>query len=369
MPVLQRCCPDALWEQAQSAYAESRFMEAARLYSRLLRSLPRGSSEWYTCQLHRAHCLRLAGFFRRAAQLYRELSRVPIESDALTDTLVGQALALRALGQLRHARSLLEKALQDYRQRHDTEGIVHTLWALGTTLRFAGDFRTASTYLLEALALQRRFRLGSPTYLLCALGGLSRMRGAVQRSLAYYQRAHTWALREDDTFAIAYSACGIANAYRLLSDWDAAHHYFAIARLHYEMIQDRVSYAYTLWGEAMAHLLQHHWEQADELCTTAETLFRQTEDRRGLLHIVLLRLQFQTLHSARPSAERARVLRRALSWSRRYGYRFEELHLRLLGTLMGILPDSLHALRRAYSECGSRWLARLPALELPLNFP
>lgn len=369
MPILQGSTLEALWERAEHAYTESRYAEAARLYAQLSRLLPPESPDWYTCQLHRAHCLRLAGSFRRALQLYRTLSQCTPGEGTATDALVGQALALRALGQLQPARQLLEEALQTYRQQHDTEGVLHTLWALGTTLRFAGDFRTASAYLKEALRLQRDSKLSSPTYILCALGGLSRMQGAPQRSLSYYRRAHAWALRHEDTFAIAYSACGIANAYRLLGNWGTAHHYFDIARLHYEAIGDRVSYAYTLWGEAMAYLLQRRLDLAEARCAAAETLFRQTEDRRGILHLALVRLQVEALDPARPGERLYHTLRQSLHWSRRYGYRFEELHFRLLGNVLGLLTEPLSSLRRAYRQCGSLWLQRLRTIQLPLNFP
>lgn len=369
MPVLRGSTLEALWERAAVAYAESRYSDAARLYAILSRRLPSESSEWYTCQLHRAHCLRLAGAFRRALQLYQKLSHSIGEQNATTDALVGQALALRALGHLHTARQLLEAALGTYRQRRDSEGILHTLWALGTTLRFAGDFRAAAAYLHEALRLQRRSKLGTPTYLLCALGGLSRMQGAPKRSLALYQQAHRWALREEDTFAIAYSACGIANAYRLLGEWGMAHHYFDVARLHYETIGDRVSYAYTLWGEAMTYLMQQRLDLAEHRCTAAESLFRRTEDRRGLLHGALVRLQVAALRSPYRKEAQQQILRQALGWSRRHGYRFEELHLRLVGSTVGLLRESPEALRRAYRDCGSVWFQRLPALQLPFNFP
>ena len=137
MPILQGSTLEALWERAEHAYTESRYAEAARLYAQLSRLLPPESPDWYTCQLHRAHCLRLAGSFRRALQLYRTLSQCTPGEGTATDALVGQALALRALGQLQPARQLLEEALQTYRQQHDTEGVLHTLWALGTTLRLS----------------------------------------------------------------------------------------------------------------------------------------------------------------------------------------------------------------------------------------
>lgn len=359
--------------RADQAYEESRYAEAARLYARLARVLPTWSEEWYTCQLHRAHCLRLAGSFRHAIRLYRQLRQKDADGTTLEalDALVGEALALRAAGQLRAAHNLLLHALQGYRQHNDSEGIVHTLWALGTTLRFAGDFRPARLYLQEALRLHRRFRLGSPTYLYCALGGLSRMQGAVKRSLAYYLRAHHHALRTEDTFGIAYSACGIANAYRMLQLWEPAHHYFTLARLHYESIGERLSHAYTLWGQATAYLLQHHWEQSEELLTMAETLFRQTGDRRGLIYVTLTRLQQHFLRTGSLPERLREDFFHALRRSQRHGYRFETLHLQLLGTVTGLLtpPASLEALRRGYRACGSLWFQGQSLTTLPLNIP
>ncbi|MCS6966913.1 MAG: tetratricopeptide repeat protein, partial [Candidatus Kapabacteria bacterium] len=353
-------------------YEEGRYLQAAHLYAALLRSLPTHSEEWYTCQLHRAHCLRLAGSFRSALRLYRRLQQSTLNGADFyaLDALVGEALSLRVLGQLRRARQLLEQVLPLYQARNDMEGLVHTLWALGTTLRFAGDFRNAADYLQQALQLHRQYRVGQSIYLYCALGGLSRMRGAVQSSLRYYQQAHKNAIREDNAFGIAYSACGIANAYRIFQNWSMAHHYFAVARIHYEHVGERLSYAYTLWGEAMAYLLQKQWDNAEALLRMAESLFRQT-DRRGLLYVLLARLQIEALRSTPLPPELHRDFQQALHWSYRSGYRFESLHLQLLGNLLRLHsePIPLAVLQRAYQECGSRWLHWIRPTALPINFP
>jgi len=268
------------------------------------------------------------------------------------------------------ALAFLQQALQSYRKRRDTEGIIHTLWALGTTLRFAGDFRSAQHYLQYALQLCKKDHTDALTYLYCALGGLSRMQGAFKRSLTYYLRAHTYAMRNEDPFGIAYSACGIANAYRMFQAWELAEHYFSIARLHYEQIGDRLSYAYTLWGEAMSSLLQSRWDSAEERLQAAEALFRQTGDRRGRVYLTLARLQLLALHGQAPPAEIHALLRQALRQSQRHGYRFEALHLRLLEHLMGVAPiQPLSTLWHGYRQCGSLWFRRVLTCSLPVNFP
>ncbi len=371
MPGRARVHLSQLAAAADRAYRESRYEEAARLYARLVRQLPPGSKEWYRCQLHRAHCLRLAGSFRQAAHLYRMLQRsTDGRAPHAVDALVGEALALRVQGQLRRAYSLLHQALAVYRSRGDTEGIIHTLWAIGTTLRFAGDFRQATAHLLDALRLWRQYRQGSPTYLYCALGGLSRMQGAVQRSLRYYQRAHAYALAEEDTFGIAYSACGIANAHRMLGNWDATHHYFAIARAHYEHIGEQLSYAYTLWGEAMAYLIQQRWHEVAQPLHEAEHIFQRLGDRRGLVYVVLARSQLAFLQTGTVPCALRQQFSTAARWAQRYGYRFEALHLRLVGMLTGIAPQtSLAELKRAYQMCGSVWFRAVPLTPLPVNLP
>ncbi|CUS85848.1 hypothetical protein JGI13_01242, partial [Candidatus Kryptonium thompsonii] len=48
---------------------------------------------------------------------------------------------------------------------------------------------------------------------------------------------------------IAYSYCGIANANRMMENFEKAERYFALATKNYEDIGDKISYAYTLWGE------------------------------------------------------------------------------------------------------------------------
>ncbi|MCS7176292.1 MAG: tetratricopeptide repeat protein [Candidatus Kapabacteria bacterium] len=371
-PTLSRALP-ALWERAEAAYAEARFREAARLYAQLATLLTPKTPEWYTCQLHRAHCLRLLGRFRHALQLYEQLQRFVTETsrEDSTDLIVGKALSLRVLGDLKTAQQLLQQALQTYQRQHDTEGILHTLWALGTTLRFAGDFRSAWGYLRQAMELYRRTRVGSPTYLYCALGGLSRMQGAPKRSLRYYWQAHRNALREEDLFGIAYSACGIANAYRILGDWEAAEHFFTVARLHYEHIGERLSYAYTLWGEAMLFLLLRRWDAAAERLHSAERIFQRIGDRRGLIYTTMVHLQLTALSHGHLPKDHLHSLQRALRWANRHGYWFELLHLHLLRRLLGIEPQesSEAELQRAYRACGSQWLRWSRPIALPVNFP
>ena len=361
---------ERLWRQAQTVHRRERFREAAELYRQAARAFACGSARWRECRLQEAHCRRMLGQFRLACRLYQSSRQGAEHSLQYADSLVGEAMALRALGELARARTLLQQALRQYRQHGDEHGYAYTLWALGGTLRFLGQFDQALDTLTEALELYQELEdpLGEG-FVLCALGGLSRMRGEAELSLLFYEQAHRKLEQVGSVFGRAYAACGIANAHRMFRQWGQAHRYFAAAQELYERLGDRVSYAYTLWGEAMAYLLQGERKAARQHLAAAARLFRQTRDRRGFVYVVLARLQCAgSLPSGNTRA--AELLQRALHEATECGYRFEELHLRLLASQMGVesLGLPLEQLRKAYRTCGSAWLDSV-AVEPPFNFP
>jgi tetratricopeptide (TPR) repeat protein len=263
---------ERLWRQAQTVHRQERFREAAELYRQAARAFARGSARWRECRLQEAHCRRMLGQFRLACRLYQSSRQGAEHSLQYADSLVGEAMALRALGELARARTLLQQALRQYRQHGDEHGYAYTLWALGGTLRFLGQFDQALDTLTEALELYQE--LEDP-----------------ELSLLFYEQAHRKLEQAGSVFGRAYAACGIANAHRMFRQWEQAHRYFAAAQELYERLGDRVSYAYTLWGEAMAYLLQGERKAARQCLTVAARLFRQTRDRRGFVYVVLARLQ------------------------------------------------------------------------------
>ena len=118
-------------------------------------------------------------------------------------------------------------------------------------------------------------------YVLCGLGGVSRIMGHYRDSLAYYTRAHTTLREIKDTFGTAYSFCGMANAHRMSGDFERALSYFDRATYLYQEIGDRISYAYTLWGEGTTFKMVGKEEEAIESFQSAEVIFQATGDQRG----------------------------------------------------------------------------------------
>ena len=110
------------------------------------------------------------------------------------------------------------------------------------------------------------------------------MTGDVAASQRYYTRANRSFVALKDTFGIAYSYCGLANAKRMKGDFKAAFDYFKKAKSNYKKIGDRVSYAYTLWGEGTAFKMVDKLDKADSDFREAEKLFKQTGDERGLVY-------------------------------------------------------------------------------------
>ncbi|MBI4519879.1 MAG: tetratricopeptide repeat protein [Gemmatimonadetes bacterium] len=357
---------------AERAHEKSQFKAAAELYSKaealFLRAGDREQA--LASRFGKAHALRLTGHFRRSIAAYRgaaRQARATGDSAMLADALAGQAMALRALGHLTDAHSLLTRAGQLYLTDADPSGYAYTLWALGGVHRLRGELSHAQHKFQRAL---RRYQvIGEPEgelYALCGLGGVSRVRGRYEDSLRFYTEAnHRFGKELQDTFGLAYSHCGIANARRMVGDFATAHSHFSLARTLYSRIGDRASHAYTLWGQATAYKMQRRLDRAAVLFRQAGELFRATRDFRGRAYVALglgeLDLMAGRLKSARRRFEYARA------WAQKHGYVLESLHARLHLALLRSRPQkAVTALRARYAALGSNFS---PRLSPPLNVP
>ncbi len=153
-----------------------------------------------------------------------------------------------------------------------------------------------------------------------ALGGTSRVKGATALSLKYYKEANSLFAGVKDTFGLAYSYCGIANAMRMKGDFKGSLSYFARARREYKLIGDKVSYAYTLWGEGSALQLLGRDARALKDFKEAEALFKETKDRRGVVYCTL------SVGMLKFSSDRAggrAMMRRALKTAEGLGLKVE----------------------------------------------
>lgn len=357
---------------AERAHEKSQFKEAVELYSQAEAHFRRAGDreQALASRFGKAHALRLTGHFRRSIAAYRgaaRQARATGDRAMLADALAGQAMALRALGQLTEAHTLLTEAGQLYLTDDDPSGYAYTRWALGGLHRLRGELSHAQHKFQEAL--RRYHEIGEPEgqlYALCGLGGVSRVRGRYQDSLRFYREANRrFAMELRDTFGLAYSHCGIANARRMVGDFATAHSHFSLARTLYARIGDRASHAYTLWGEATAYKMERRPDRAAALFRQAGELFRATRDFRGLAYVALglgeLDLMAGRLKSAR------RRFERACAWAQNYGYVLESLHARLHLALIRPRPQrAVTAVRARYAALGSNFS---PGLSPPLNLP
>lgn len=343
------------FQRAEALRARSDFKGAGKLYLETLKAVKtpagrvmEGSGElelW--CLLSLGDTLRLTGDFRSSGSYYaraRNLaSKLGMETEAV-DSIVGEALALRATGELKEAKKLLTKALRFYRTNKDRAGEAFTLWARGGVLRFSGD-------LLGAIECFKRARLifassGDKTgtaYTLSGLGGASRVLGRYALSKRYYAEANVLFRSQGETFGIAYTYCGLGNALRMKGEFKESLKFFGRASTNYKKIGDIVSYAYTLWAEGTSLQMLGRDTEAGKDFKEAEGLFKKTRDKRGLLYskMSLSELDFTGARTATRKAAAKKRLAAALKNAEDSGFKVEAGYIKLILKTIDKAPEQL----------------------------
>jgi tetratricopeptide (TPR) repeat protein len=290
--------------------------------------------------LERGHAARLAGRFTVAARHYaaaRARAVTPIER---ADALAGSAMTERGLCNYRVAIRLFDRALAIYRASNDREGVAFCLYGRGGARRFLGDFKTARLDLVASLALAPDAE--AEIFTRMALGGLLRMIGDLDASLAHYREARRQAGRRRDQYAMAYADCGIGNAWRLIGDRRLARRHLLMAERRYRAIGDRVSRPYTLFALFMMDLEEGRAGRFSEM----DRLFRATRDRRGLVYASLARAVRHGLRGENVVA--ARIARKAFVAARGLGLKLEAMYARLL-----IASPGDRTIRAGYRRLGA----------------
>jgi tetratricopeptide (TPR) repeat protein len=345
---------------AEKARAASQFKAARRLFERAAAKAqdPLAAAQaWQGV----ADCGRLLGDLSPSLRAYaRALRLVPRQDRAWqADLLSGQALAWRACGQPRRALQGLRKAALRYQALRDPAGQRFCHWALGGTLRIAGDLDGALKHLQAAERGYARSGDGEgAAYVDCALGGVQRMRGRFAESARHYARANALMRARRDTFGTAYSYCGLGNAARMRGDLSTALRWFLKAEKAYARIGDKVSYAYTLWSLATAHKLMERYPAALARLAKAERLFKGTGDGRGLAYVQTARAEIRALQGR--SAAASAALKKAARLARPFAW--EARHVRALQALLAGRLDKAQA---AYAGSASRFRPQ----GLPVNWP
>ena len=344
-----------IFQRAEALRARSDFKGAGKLYLDILKALKapggrvtEGSNElelW--CLLSLGDTLRLTGDFKGSWSYYRRArslaSKLGMETEAV-DSIVGEALALRATGELKEARELLQRALRFYRAGKDRAGEAFTLWARGGVLRFSGDVRGAMECFKRARVIFTRTRDKTGTaYTLSGLGGASRVLGRYALSKRYYAEANVLFRSQRDTFGIAYTYCGLGNALRMRGEFKESLKFFGRASTNYKKIGDIVSYAYTLWAEGTSLQMLGRDTEARKDFKEAEGLFKKTRDKRGLLYskMSLSELDYTGANTATRKAAAKKRLAAALKNAKGAGFKVEAGYIKLILRTIDKAPEQL----------------------------
>jgi tetratricopeptide (TPR) repeat protein len=296
----------SLMDQAEEARQASQFEKARLLYKkRLSQGAGLSKGERVEAFLGLADMERIRGFFPEALRHYQQAAErfKRMDPTAFIDAQVGWALAARASGRPQAALQQLRKALVFYRKGKDPEGEAFVRWALGGTLRIAGDMKRGLGELLMALRLFKRLKSAEGlSYTCCALGGLYRMLGEYAKSGVYYREANRRMRRRKDTFGIAYSYCGLGNVERMAGRFEKALPFYRKAEKLYGKIGDRVSYAYTLWSIGTSYKMLGQYTRAHRAFYKADNLFKKTGDTRGRIYSLLGFAETEWLKNVRGDA-------------------------------------------------------------------
>jgi tetratricopeptide (TPR) repeat protein len=227
-------------------------------------------------------------FYRSAFRLTKKISRSNTIDQKRQDALVGEALCLRGEGNFSSCLTKFQSCLTYYKTNKDLEGNAYVLWAMGTTERFAGQFRDAQRHLEASLKIYQRLHDVSGTaYALCGLGGTYRMKGRPGQSLACYRRANTVFKKLHDKFGLAYSFCGQSNAYRMQNKIEQALPLMKQAERLYRSLKLKGPLAFVLWSQAQAYGVLKRPVAAQSTLSEATRLFSSVNDKRGMLYALL----------------------------------------------------------------------------------
>jgi tetratricopeptide (TPR) repeat protein len=359
---------DTLFEKAEDLRRASRYREAIAAYRKALMRYRRENNGESTlsCLLALGDTLRMTGDFSGARDAYAEallLAKAGKKPLLRADAAVGIGLSVRALGEWKEALALFGEARKVYEKASDGEGLAFLLWAEAGAFRVGGMIPQALESFKQARRLFRKIKgddfASAVGYCLCGLGGLSRVAGKWEDSMAYYTEANRELSRLGDRFGIAYSHCGIGNAFRMRGELGPAMRHLKKAERLYGTIGDIVSYSYTLWSMGMTELMRGRPAAAQLHFEQAARRFRKTKDRRGLAYYRLGKGQALMLSGDLRGARRC--FEEALGECVRSSFSLEACHAEaLLALLNGDSPN-----RSCYRRLGSR----LTPIAIPFNIP
>jgi tetratricopeptide (TPR) repeat protein len=344
---------DIDFRHACTQQLRGRFHEALRLFRSALRNYSRTNQRLSRIEtlLKIGDVSRQIESFVTARKAYRTALLLTARQDTTPmilrnrqDALLGEALCLRGEGKFQPALMRFQICLSEYAKHADEEGRAYVLWALGTTARFAGQFKLAERYLKRSQKIYSRRRdISGLAYALCGLGGTYRMQGRPAESLSCYRRANRTFSRLGDKFGVAYSNCGQSNALRMQNKISLALPSMKKAERLYRSLKLKGPLGFVLWSESQAFAEAKRWKMAAAALQSARNLFRSCGDQRGQLYA---KIALADIERRQNRSKYQRVYSEAAKMARKLHLPFEEAHaLRW--------SDPIKA-RRLYRRCGVR---------------
>lgn len=241
-----------------------------------------------------------------------------------TDAIVGMALAYRGNGEFSRAIRFFHQVERRYKIRGDEEGVAYALWAKGTTHRFQGQFGRAEKALRCAIKTYQALKDSSGlAYALAGLGGTLRMQGRAIESGKMYKKANRIFSQLGDNFGVAYTFCGQGNALRMQNRWIDSLVFMNKAIKLYTTLKQKGPRGFVLWSRAQTHILLRHFALAKRDLRSAQKLFSEVKDRRGLVYCDLGWGEYWRHQN---DSRAVKAYRRAHQNGKRQGLIFEAVH-------------------------------------------
>lgn len=191
------------------------------------------------------------------------------------------------------ARKEVSSALKIFTQKEDFEGIAFACWVAGGIERYGGKPEVGLKWFERAFACAKDTL--ARAYILCGLGGCSRLLGKFEDSRKFYKRAQEIFLGKKDVFGIAYSYCGLGSAERMLGNFETSKEKYKKAISLYKKMGDFWDMAYSLWGYSQSLFFSGNRRLAFEKNNLAKKIFKKFSDPRGVFYCILQDINFKRM--------------------------------------------------------------------------
>lgn len=305
--------------EARPLYLEAEALRGLGLFARAIaafsaaRQAARGDKELLLeAFLGEARCHRALGNERSALAAAKAALKLSKRQDFYrVDAELEWALALRLVGRLPEAASILEKLHKGYRKAGDHSGAAFALWALGGLYRLQGRYAEGINAFEQSFkAADKDKDEAAAGYALFGLGGILRVAGFMGRALDCYVRARKLFAKTDDAFAKAYAECGTANVLRQLGRLEEAFAGYVRAHKLYSALSDWADLGFVEWGMGEIRKKNGDFSAALKNYKKAAELFKGRSEPRGeaLTLLSLANLYYLMGETARAEKQHAAAM-------------------------------------------------------------